>query len=273
MVGGIQVSIIAPSRYLEAFVSQAPPTIHYLAAQHVLRDVAYRRFYLEQAEKGARLIVDNGVFELGQSLPAEDLVRAARLVKASEVILPDVIHDGRETILSTERAARLMHRGLSNVGLCAVVQGSGDRDWLECHEHLASVSYLCSIALPSPKRTGSLAGIAFNRLQATKWLDLYGMVASHLLYRLLGLGDSGHLELQQQRRHPWIRSVDSSAPFVLGALGLSIRPGEPYRKPSFGLERFPSISRTHYPLIRGNIEALRAAAGCTLWIPPSGENG
>jgi hypothetical protein len=272
MTTGIQVSVIAPVQYLHDFVEQIPPTIHYIAAQRVLQDACYRRFYLEQAERGASLIVDNGVFDLGHSLCADDLVRAAREVNAYEIVLPDVVHDGRRTVLASERGARAVHRLTDRFRLCAVVQGSSDSDWLRCYDQFVSADYVQAIAIPSPTHRPPLGGLVFDRLQATQHLDTNRLVAPHLVYRLLGLGDSGHIELSHQRQFQWIRTVDSSAPVVLGALGRRITPGQPYTKASTRVEDLPPIQESCYPIIRQNIATLRAAAGCSLRLLESAQH-
>lgn len=79
---GIDFSVIAPPAYLEQFVAQEPARVHHVAAQHVLGDEIYRAFFSREAERGAEIIVDNGLFDLGYALPAESLVEAALAVSA-----------------------------------------------------------------------------------------------------------------------------------------------------------------------------------------------
>jgi hypothetical protein len=266
MTYGIYVSLIAPADYLERFVAQDPPTVHYVAAQRVLANLDYRRFYRTQAEMGAFLILDNGVFDLGQSISVEDLRRAATMIKAHEIVLPDVINDGAATVSSSSRAAREYHRLADSVRLCAVVQGATNSDWLHCYESFCKAKYVDSIALPSPKHDGHLTGVAFSRLVATQYLEKQEMIQSRITYRLLGLGDSGHLELKEQRRHEWLQTVDSSSPVVLGALGIAICDGKPYQKPAAGVEQVPTIPEANHSIIRQNIRVIRSAAGCPLKI-------
>lgn len=66
---GIGFSVIAPPVYLEHFVAQEPPRVHHVAAQHVLSDEIYRAFFAREAERGAEIVVDNGLFDLGYALP------------------------------------------------------------------------------------------------------------------------------------------------------------------------------------------------------------
>lgn len=267
MSAGVTVSIIAPPRYLRAFVEQIPPTIHYIAAQRVLQDDSYCTFYLEQADRGAHLVLDNGVFDLGQSLEPHDLLAAARRVRAAEIVLPDVLHDGRATVVASDRAARILHGRNDSIRLCAVIQGMSDDDWLTCYEHFVNSSYVGSIALPSPKLTPNQRCLYADRVRAATYLHNEGLISSRLIYRLLGLGDSGHHELQQQRQLPWIQSVDSSAPVVLGALGIEILRDVAYHKPTVRVEDLASISQSRFALIRANIATVRAAAGCTTRLP------
>ncbi|MCT2584622.1 hypothetical protein [Actinophytocola gossypii] len=89
MAKSIAFFAIAPPDYLDAFVAQEPASVHHVAAQRVLTDAAYRAFFHREAQRGAEIIVDNGVFDLGHALPAADLIAAARVVDAREIILPD----------------------------------------------------------------------------------------------------------------------------------------------------------------------------------------
>ncbi|MFJ9434651.1 hypothetical protein ACIRQY_34055 [Streptomyces sp. NPDC101490] len=77
---GIDFSVIAPPAYLNAFVAQEPARVHHVGAQHILSDDAYRAFFAREAERGAEIVVDNGLFDLGYALPVELLVEAARAV-------------------------------------------------------------------------------------------------------------------------------------------------------------------------------------------------
>lgn len=266
-MGAITVSVIAPTAYLRDFVDQVPPTLHHITAQRVLHDNLYRRFYREQVERGASLVLDNGVFDIGQSLAPDDLLNAARQVRAAEVVLPDVIHDGPATITASEAAARVLHRRGDSLRLCAVVQGGSDHDWLACYSHFLTAPYVGALALPSPKIRSRKTAIYADRLVATSYLDSEEMVSPRLIYRLLGLGDSGHHELSQQRRFAWIQSADSSAPVVLGAMGIRILAEETYQKLTTSVEELGPIARSRLGLIRENIATVRAAAGCVLRLP------
>ena len=263
----ISVSVIAPAAYLRDFASQSPATVHHAAAHRVLRDLAYREFFLEEQQRGAAIILDNGVFDLGESLSPDDLVRAARAVHAGEIILPDVIHDGPATIKASDRAAAQILSLSDEFRLCVVIHGADDAEWHRCYDHFASAEYAGAVAFPASRRKEPGAGLSGNRAAATRYLEDHALVDPARIYRLLGLGRTGHLELLEQREHEWISSVDCAAPVLLGAMGVRMHPSGPYEKvPTPRVETVKMIDPARFPLIRDNIQAVRNAAGCPIQI-------
>ncbi|MFG2774740.1 hypothetical protein [Streptomyces sp. NPDC048350] len=264
----IDFSVIAPPAYLNAFVAQEPARVHHVAAQHVLADESYRAFFAREAERGAEIVVDNGLFDLGYALPAARLVEAARAVSAREIILPDVMRDGAATLKASEQAAREI-RDLSGdtFRLCAVLHAADDEEWRRTYDALASSDWAGAIALPASRRPDPDRQLCRNRWLATAYLEDRSLVDERLVYRLLGLGRTGHLELIEQREHEWISSVDGAAPVILGAMGIALLPEGPYEKPSTPrVEKLGPIPESRFGLIRQNIAVVRAAAGSTVTI-------
>ncbi|HEY6797076.1 MAG TPA: hypothetical protein VI248_20580 [Kineosporiaceae bacterium] len=264
----LHVSVIAPTAYLRDFVAQEPATVHHVAAQRVLHEPAYRSFFRAEADRGAWIVVDNGVFDLGRALEAPDLVQAARMIGAHEIILPDVRQDGPATTLASDRAARRLLDLTDDLNLCAVVHGADGPTWLRCYEHFATSSYVSAIALPASRRHLDSRELCQNRVRATAYLADQGLVQDRLTYRLLGLGRTGHLELTQQTRHRWLSSVDCAAPVILGAMGVPMLPDGPYTKiHTPRIDALDPIDPRRFPLIRANIATVRRAAHCPLTIP------
>lgn len=263
----IDVSVIAPPDYLDAFVAQEPASVHHVAAQRVLTDGAYRAFFHREAQRGAEIIVDNGVFELGHALPAADLIAAARAVNAREIILPDVMRDGPATIRASDEAAREIRDLSDEFRLCVVLHAADDQDWLHCYDHFASSDYVGAIALPASRRPAPEDELCRTRWAATQYLENRGMVEGRIVYRLLGLGRTGHLELVEQREHEWLASVDGAAPVILGAMGIAMLPAGPYEKPPTPrIENLGPIPTERFDLIRHNIAVVREAAGSSVRI-------
>ncbi|MFC4004098.1 hypothetical protein ACFS2C_01795 [Prauserella oleivorans] len=268
MAKSIAFSAIAPPDYLNAFVAQEPASVHHVAAQRVLTDAAYRAFFHREAQRGAEIIVDNGVFDLGHALPAADLIAAARIVDAREIILPDVMRDGLATIKASDEAAHEILDLSDEFRLCVVLHAADDQEWLRCYDYFASSDYVGAIALPASRRPAPEDQLCRTRWAATRYLEDHGMIEDGIVYRLLGLGRTGHLELVEQREHEWIASVDGAAPVILGAMGIAMLPGGPYEKPKTPrIEDLGPIPEERFDLIRRNIAVVREAAGSSVRIP------
>ncbi|WP_406315319.1 hypothetical protein OHA77_00765 [Streptosporangium sp. NBC_01639] len=268
MAQSIDFSVVAPPAYLDAFVAQDPARVHHVAAQRVLCDETYRAFFALEAERGADIIVDNGVFDLGCALPAADLVEAGRAVGAAEIILPDVMRDGPATLKASEQAAReIRDRAGDDFRLCAVLHAADDEEWLRTYDALVSSDYVGAIALPASRRPDPDGRLCRTRWAATRYLEDRGLVEDRIVYRLLGLSRTGHLELVEQREHEWIASVDGAAPVILGAMGIALLPEGPYEKPSTPrIEKLGPIPEDRFDLIRRNIAVVREAAGSSVQI-------
>ncbi|WP_326644662.1 hypothetical protein OG884_10890 [Streptosporangium sp. NBC_01755] len=264
----IDFSVIAPPGYLEVFVAQEPARVHHVAAQRVLSDSAYREFFRREAKRGAEIVVDNGVFDLGHALPPVDLVAAARAVDAREIILPDVLSDGAATIKASDEAAREIRELSDEFRLCAVLHAADDQEWLRCYDHFVSSDYAGAIALPASRRPAPEEWLCRTRWTATRYLEDHGMLEERIVYRLLGLGRTGHLELAEQCEHEWIASADGAAPVILGAMGIAMLPDGPYDKPKTPrIEHLGPIPEKRFDLIRQNIAVVRSAAGSNVRIP------
>ena len=267
MTKSIDFSVIAPPNCLDVFVAQEPASVHHVAAQRVLTDPVYRAFFHREAQRGAEIIVDNGVFDLGHALPAHDLVAAARAIDAREIIMPDVMRDGVATIKASDEAARQIRDLSDEFRLCVVLHAADDDEWLRCYAHFVSSDYVGAIALPASRRPAPANQLCRTRWRATQYLEDQGMVEGRIVYRLLGLGRTGHLELVEQREHEWLTSVDGAAPVILGAMGIAMLPHGPYEKPPPPrIEDLGSIRAERFDLIRQNIAVVREAAGSSVRI-------
>lgn len=189
-------------------------------------------------------------------------------MSAREIILPDVMRDGAATLKASEKAAREI-RELSGDAfrLCAVLHAADDDEWLRTYDAFVTSDWAGAIALPASRRPDPDEQLCRTRWLATAYLQDHGLVDDLLVYRLLGLGRTGHLELIEQREHEWISSVDGAAPVILGAMGVALLPEGPYEKPSTPrIEKLGPIPEDRFDLIRENICVVRAAAGSTVTI-------
>ena len=72
---------------------------------------------------GAKVILDNGIFETDKSVDLEKLVRQALDIKAQALVLPDC-ENYKKLSLDLEEAQGIINEDFSDVKLIAVLQGN-----------------------------------------------------------------------------------------------------------------------------------------------------
>lgn len=110
-------------------------------AHRVLEDEEYRRYY---SDRGPReCILDNGLHELGEAIPLDELLRAAKLVKADYVIAPDRIGDSAWTADQFSRLQAAKHDQQLPFKLAVVLTGNSARTRRELLQTACFADMLC----------------------------------------------------------------------------------------------------------------------------------
>jgi hypothetical protein len=247
-----------------------------MALTHLaLRYPRYAAYYAARAAAGYTVILDNGAYELedtlGSGLAPAPVLTAAKLTSAAEVVCTDVPYDGTATIAATrqflDHAAEVTH----DVRFMAVPQGSTRAEWLACYETLAGLPGVHSIGLSklSVPRCWD-AGIAAARLACASELHRHGPPPKPL--HLLG-GDRclpAELRAHRERGHVCVRSNDSSTAFWHARLSIPLDPAcRPMTtaappKPDLESTRLTPAQLTE---AHANITLIRDAAGLPA-LPP-----
>ena len=137
-------------------------TDYHMALTHlVLKYPDYAKYYKELAEAGDFVILDNSLIELGEAASLEKVLEAAQIINPSEIVLPDVFMEGKNTLDAVELA--LMHvRNIDQVHnfkfqLQAVCHGETEDLWKETWNALQEHADLDTIAIPkvTEKQFGS----------------------------------------------------------------------------------------------------------------------
>lgn len=115
---------IYPIKNLEMYKKQS---MNMFLTHLVEEDEAYRNMAVNH--KGYK-ILDNSLIELDGALSMQDVLNAAELIKADEVVLPDVFMDGEATIKSTTEALEEYKEELKQYKTMAVVHGKTEDEWL-----------------------------------------------------------------------------------------------------------------------------------------------
>lgn len=194
----------------------------HLLLPHVMRsDPGYFAHYKKLRKRGDYLIMDNSLFELGFSLPPEELIAAAAAVGAQEIVAPEVYKDYKETrtlASAFAKETKKKYGTIYNIG--GVVQGVFFDDFVRSFRSFLQDPYIDVIYVPMLDPEDSIYKNVDSKTLRVMLNRIYFMdhVANFLnptkSVHLLGLVDG--VELQVQKRHSFIRSNDSSSAFIHG---------------------------------------------------------
>jgi hypothetical protein len=228
----IRLGIICSIPHLKDFAIQSD---FHLVLPHLIREYSeYREFYKERARKGDFVLLDNGVFELGDSVHFLDLVEITLENKFQEMVAPEVINDVRKTKGSLHDFLNYLIKEDLHPPVLAMIQGSTDIEMLNYAIELQNFSEVSTIGIPF-------------RLEGVKWggendpfKNIKSLTLRRVLLRwdflsrfaaackekgiiskpihLMGLSDGVELQMYNGGNYNslTIRSNDSSSAFVHG---------------------------------------------------------
>jgi hypothetical protein len=200
---------------------------HMVLAQHVLDVDEVAEFYTAERGNGF-ILMDNGVDE-GLQQGGTDLVDAAIMCGAHEMVLPDTILNPYETLMKSQRFLEEYERLVPDITFCYVLQAwnwaslSQALDnflWLRHQDDIPGTERIKSLAITKdfePKAGSRIIAIA----QVLEWLDRHAMQFMDI--HLLGIWNDPLEVAVIERRYPnRIRGVDSSLPLIYAYHGLSV---------------------------------------------------
>jgi hypothetical protein len=231
-------------------------------AHQVIKDDKYRKFFQERKNEGAFIILDNSAFEFGNAIDDKFLLKAISLSSPSEFILPDVLFNKNKTI---ERVKSFFKKiPYEKINFMAVPQGNDINEWIESYSALITIPQIKSIGIGAiyANKDNFKSGnhLQSGRENIFKQLEKRRILDKNKSYHLLGLGDSGHLEIGSLKKNSYIRSVDSSAAFIHGKSGYLFKPKETYQKRKEKINFNQKYSSENLEGIKHNIRILNDAA-------------
>lgn len=184
---------------------------------HMVPNEEYTSYYRESTKY---TICDNSNFELGSPLPASEVVKAAQIFHAQEIIAPDVFGSGSGTIASTEAFIKYLEESgnLGKFKVHGVVQGANIPDWTLCLDYMKNNPHVDVIGFSYMGCNGFSNDITNSRIVAAQTAINDGLTKT---IHLLGIG-SNPKEIEIQKAHPNIRSCDTSIPIVEGLLNIRL---------------------------------------------------
>lgn len=188
----IKVATILPTPLLETRVED----MYHMCLFHMVRDNAfYAKFFKEQKQQGAFVIMDNGAAE-GVNPTAEELMEVYKIVEPSEIVLPDVVYDKEETLKRTKDAySKFRANNLHHLyQFMAVPQGNTFAEWTECLIEMLQQPNITTIGVSkfvTPKFQDEMGDLSNVRLECVDMI----LIQAKKLHReiqihLLGCWDS-----------------------------------------------------------------------------------
>jgi hypothetical protein len=243
------VASIVPIAYLDLIRNDD----YFLALAHVAEESKkYRNFFRDRAREGKFVILDNGAWE-GGSLDIERLALLVEEMEATELILPDVLYSGAETLMKSYKAmVWLKDRGYNELSLMAVGQGLNVHEWDMCVAPMCSWSIDC-IGIPKHivKNVGPTARALCAKTLKKVPAFIERSVKDSIEVHLLGCWNDP-MEVAWVRKEIRVRGADSAIAYSFAQEGLSFGEGDRPKKPiDF------SDTKTNKKLLAENIKAWR----------------
>ncbi len=226
----MKVAIISPTAYLPLLSGYQSNTYHLALAQRILSDPTYKEFYLKLPQHNIQIILDNGACELGESIPTPDLIQACNLINPHILVLPDVLNDGHKTINLVYKFLSNFPLNISQLKFMAVVQGKTKQEWLDCLLQINKLNSVQYIGISNTNAIFNNDQHEFSRVKTINWLIENKLINPTKKIHLLGLGNSGHLEISQLKHHSIIEGVDTNGPVVHAYHGIKFSPKQKYTK-------------------------------------------
>ncbi len=178
----------------------------------------YRMYFLNRKQEGDTIILDNGAYELGQSLDISRLEEVAEELQPDVLILPDAIMNKNLTLSLTEKALSSFQNKYT---LMAVPQGSDDKEWLEC---LRSMGEFCKFLWWGVPKVCQLVLSQGRPWACREILKRFPDANIHLL----GVWSDPIGEIKDVVDIPGVRSIDTALPISLGKLARSLEEHHPH---------------------------------------------
>ena len=183
-------------------------------------DEEYFRLFKNAVADGREVILDNGVFELGEAWDADQFAGWVDKLQPTYYIVPDVLEKGEATIESFFNFTRT-HKGLPGK-VIGVVQGKNLHEFIECYRQIepycdkVGISFDCSWYREGIKSSNKWEQLAGGRLKTLIQMDEAGIINHNKPHHLLGVSLPQEMMHYRMYGWKWIDSVDTSNPVVHG---------------------------------------------------------
>lgn len=258
----MKISVIAPIPLLEKYTSLGD-NYHLVLSHLVDKSDEYTKFYRKRSAHGDWIMLDNSAHEFGVGEGQTRLLTNIDLVGADEVILPDRLFFGDDTVLHSTKASKFFAHEVPHVSQFAVPQGRTLDEWTLCLQHLLQLP-ISTIGISKDYEVwpGGLTNLVEVVRKFSRTVNIH----------LLGWGrEAKQLWRLGRREDLRIRGVDSAKPLVYAAaltelefpwdtLNETKYPTRPHGFFNFGNGEIPDeIARKNIEVFRAHANGIREA--------------
>jgi hypothetical protein len=187
---------------------------HLVLAQYVRNDPKYADYYKDRKSTGDFIMLDNGAAE-NVKLDLHELRTASEILNPDEIILPDVLFDSEATFKASTHPD--VTTSIPAVKRAVVPQGNTFDEWISCAKRLITAIEFRTLCIP--KHTERFEGgrvRILKEIESWKWHE-------HYTVHLLGVWGSPIEEIRRNyEAAPWVRGIDTAAPFAWAQHGVDI---------------------------------------------------
>lgn len=224
-------------------------------------DKEYEQFYINSVKSGREVLLDNSLFELGDSLSQEVMIEGIRRINPKWYVVPDCLNDKEETI---RRFESWKNTAGDVCGLkIGVVQGKTIDELIDCYKYMSENADKIAIpfdskAFETDKEGNVLKKWSEGRKSFVKLLVDKGIWNHKKPHHLLGCSLAEEFT-EPLYRSISIESIDTSNPVVAGCLGIRYHEKGLDYKPKIKLCELAHIKPSTYQIecILHNVKTFR----------------
>lgn len=221
-------------------------------------DSAYAEFYSEASRGDTYVLMDNGAAE-GQQLNMEQLVACYERVMPDEIVLPDTLCDGKDTLRKSSEAIMYLNNvyGVQRPFVfMGVPQGNNLQEWCACMEEMIQWPEIHSLGVSKFLQMQTQS--EHIRYYAVKCIE--NAIKKYQRYdievHLLGCSESPQVIADIAKDFSFVRGCDSAYGYICTQAGVRIY--EDTKRPAGEID---FVYGKDYNELSDNLSALELAAG------------
>lgn len=231
----------------------------FVLAHVALKDEEYRKRFTRQDRV---TYLDNGVWETGNPVDVETMMKLAVEMRPDYVYATDYIDDSARTIISVaEFCAIAAEYPDFNSKIVATSQGRTRNDWYACIRKLSEIKGVDVVAIPRHIKQDMYEFEDNIAIRMTKTrLDI-----CHLLHtdpnpfsgkEFYATGTGTALCVKHLTHYPWITGIDTTMACLLASMGIRIEGEYETYKPAGKLDFDAELTPEQVEIARFNIDVL-----------------